>query len=68
MITKFDNNHIQFIKLNFFRSCTKIASGSSQYSGGGTRTVNMFTKLMSQGSNFVMEGVKILVVKKHVSN
>ena len=30
--------------------------------------MNMFTKLMSQGSNFVMEGVKNLVVKKHVSN
>ncbi|XP_027199034.1 sec1 family domain containing Slh [Dermatophagoides pteronyssinus] len=33
--------------------------------GGGTKTVNMFSKLMSQGSQFVMEGVKNLVVKKH---
>lgn len=32
--------------------------------GGGTKTVNMFSKLMSQGSQFVMEGVKNLVVKK----
>lgn len=33
--------------------------------GGGTKTVNMFSKLMSQGSQFVMEGVKNLVVKRH---
>lgn len=26
----------------------------------------MFSKLVSQGSNFVMEGVKNLVVKRHV--
>ena len=65
------NKHLKIIILTthfvICRSCTKIASGPSQYSGGGTRTVNMFTKLMSQGSNFVMEGVKNLVVKKHVS-
>lgn len=40
---------------------------SSQYVGGGTKTVSMFSKLVSQGSAFVMEGVKNLVVKKHVS-
>ena len=33
--------------------------------GGGTKTISMFNKLMSQGSSFVMEGVKNLVVKKH---
>ncbi|XP_023170724.2 protein sly1 homolog isoform X2 [Drosophila hydei] len=37
----------------------------TQYEGGGTRTVSMFTKLVSQGSSFVMEGVKNLVVKRH---
>ena len=40
---------------------------ATQYEGGGTRTVSMFSKLVSQGSSFVMEGVKNLVVKKHVS-
>lgn len=40
----------------------------THYEGGGTKTVSMFTKLMSQGSSFVMEGVKNLVVKRHVSN
>lgn len=40
---------------------------AAQYEGGGTKTVSMFSKLVSQGSSFVMEGVKNLVVKKHVS-
>lgn len=40
----------------------------NQYEGGGTKTVSMFSKLVSQGSSFVMEGVKNLVVKRHVSN
>ncbi|KAH9642909.1 hypothetical protein HF086_011266 [Spodoptera exigua] len=44
------------------RGFTKM---SSQYEGGGTKTVSMFSKLVSQGSSFVMEGVKNLVVKKH---
>ena len=35
------------------------------YGGGGTKTISMFSKLMNQGSSFVMEGVKNLVVKKH---
>ena len=38
---------------------------SADYSGGGTKTVSMFSKLMQQSSSFVMEGVKNLVVKKH---
>lgn len=40
------------------------ALANCQY-GGGTKTVNMFSKLMTQGSQFVMEGVKNLVLKKH---
>ncbi|ERL91253.1 protein sly1 homolog [Dendroctonus ponderosae] len=50
-----------------WKSFTKMASGAAlnQYEGAGTKTVNMFSKLMSQGSNFVMEGVKNLVVKRH---
>eukprot|EP00096_Caligus_rogercresseyi_P009495 TRINITY_DN3238_c0_g1_i2.p1 TRINITY_DN3238_c0_g1~~TRINITY_DN3238_c0_g1_i2.p1 ORF type:complete len:503 (-),score=165.64 TRINITY_DN3238_c0_g1_i2:55-1563(-) len=37
----------------------------ADYSGGGTKTISMFGKLMVQSSNFVMEGVKNFVVKKH---
>ena len=33
--------------------------------GGTTKAVNMFSSLISQSSNFVMAGVKNLVVKKH---
>lgn len=40
-------------------------SSPNQYGGGGTKTVSMFSKLMSTGSQFVMEGVKNFVVKKH---
>lgn len=49
------------------RNYKRISDIQTSYEGGGTRTVNMFSKLMSQGSSFVMEGVKNLVVKKHVS-
>ncbi len=41
------------------------AAAASNYGGGGTSTISMFSRLMTQGSSFVMEGVKNLVVKKH---
>lgn len=44
---------------------SKNSSLASTYTGGGTKTESMFTKLMSQASQFAMEGVKNLVVKKH---
>ncbi|KAL1506571.1 hypothetical protein ABEB36_005906 [Hypothenemus hampei] len=50
-----------------WKSFTKMSSGTTlnQYEGAGTKRINMFSKLVSQGSNFVMEGVKNLVVKRH---
>lgn len=48
-----------------WKAYTKMASAPNQYVGGGTKTVSMFSKLVSQGSSFVMEGVKNLVVKRH---
>ncbi|XP_033228158.1 protein sly1 homolog [Belonocnema kinseyi] len=48
-----------------WRNFMKISGYQNNYEGGGTKTVSMFSKLMSQGSSFVMEGVKNLVVKKH---
>lgn len=56
--------------LKRWKAITQKSSGMSAvaanpYEGGGTRTVSMFSKLVSQGSNFVMEGVKNLVVKRH---
>lgn len=56
---------------NYVQTWKKFAKGSnpivssSQYGQYGTKSVGMFSKLMSQGSSFVMEGVKNLVVKKH---
>jgi len=41
------------------------SSSSNQYGQYATKNVGMFSKLMSQGSSFVMEGVKNLAVKKH---
>ncbi|GLH13371.1 Protein sly1 homolog [Gryllus bimaculatus] len=48
-----------------WKAYAKMAATPNQYVGGGTKTVSMFSKLVSQGSSFVMEGVKNLVVKKH---
>lgn len=61
-----DLNPYHYIKR--WKKFSKLSLSDSQYvfhSGGGTKTVSMFSKLMSQGSQFVMEGVKNLVVKKH---
>ncbi|XP_017876919.1 protein sly1 homolog [Ceratina calcarata] len=58
-----DLNPLVYIKR--LRSYTRIAEIQHNYEGGGTKTVSMFSKLMNQGSSFVMEGVKNLVVKKH---
>ncbi|XP_034171598.1 sec1 family domain containing Slh [Osmia lignaria lignaria] len=58
-----DLNPLVYIKR--LRSYTRIAEIQHSYEGGGTKTVSMFSKLMNQGSSFVMEGVKNLVVKKH---
>lgn len=54
--------YIQRWKSIYHRS---VAVAPNQYEGGGTKTVSMFSKLVSQGSSFLMEGVKNLVVKRH---
>lgn len=55
----------KFLSTTTENSSTSNTDSIFQSLGGGTKTVNMFSKLMSQGSQFVMEGVKNLVVKKH---
>lgn len=42
-------------------------NNTSQYDSGVAKVETMFSKLLTQGSSFVMEGVKNLVVKRHVS-
>lgn len=57
-------NALEYIKR--WKLYHSIASSTNQYVvGGGTKTIGMFSKLVSQGSSFVMEGVKNLVVKRH---
>lgn len=52
----------------YYRMYANMTTSSNQIAvGGGTKTIGMFSKLLSQGSSFVMEGVKNLVVKRHVS-
>ncbi|CAH1408314.1 unnamed protein product [Nezara viridula] len=58
-----DSDALNYIKR--WKAYAKMAAMPSEYSGGGTKTVSMFSKLVSKGSSFVMEGVKNLVVKKH---
>jgi hypothetical protein len=58
-----DVSALQYIRR--WKAYTKMTAAPSQYGGGGTKTVNMFSKLMSQGSQFFMEGVKNLVIKRH---
>merc|ERR1712029_1319674 len=50
---------------NQMSNVSSAATSSDMYSGGGTKTINMFSKLVAQSSQFVMEGVKNLVVKRH---
>merc|ERR1719295_1638638 len=55
--------------LRRFKSLSMIGSKTLEFNQGGgmttTKSVSMFSKLMEKSSNFVMEGVKNLVVKKH---
>ncbi|VDI04789.1 sec1 family domain-containing protein 1 [Mytilus galloprovincialis] len=48
-----------------WRAYNKMNATPSQYGGGGTTTVGMFNKLMNKSSQFLMEGVKNLVIKRH---
>nr|CAB3265891.1 sec1 family domain-containing protein 1 [Phallusia mammillata] len=59
-----DMSPIKYIK-RWRQYSMPSTSSQQQYRGGGTKTVNMFSHLMSTGSQFVMEGVKNLVIKKH---
>lgn len=54
---------IQYVRR--WKAYAKMSAAPSQYGGGGTKTVGMFSKLMSKSSQLFMEGVKNLVIKKH---
>lgn len=54
---------VQYVRR--WKSYTKLQAPASQYTGGGVSSTSMFSGLLSKGSQFVMEGVKNLVVKSH---
>ncbi|GFN96202.1 sec1 family domain-containing protein 1 [Plakobranchus ocellatus] len=58
-----DISSIQYVRR--WKSYTKLQAPASQYAGGGISSTSMFSSLLSKGSQFVMEGVKNLVVKGH---
>ncbi|CAD5213138.1 unnamed protein product [Bursaphelenchus okinawaensis] len=59
-----DENALKFVEC--IKRATSLQLGTNDlHSGGGTKTLNMFGKLLSHSSRFVMEGVKNLVPKKH---
>ncbi len=69
---KLSLRHCQLVPVyGLFRLCRTYSQRNvnpAAYSGGGTKNIGMFSKLMSTASQFAMEGVKNLVVKKHVSD
>jgi len=64
-----DLSSLKYLKrwkqLNNQLSNVSTTSATDMYTGGGTKTISMFSKLVAQSSQFVMEGVKNLVVKRH---
>ncbi|CAG5115434.1 unnamed protein product [Candidula unifasciata] len=58
-----DISAIQYVRR--WKSYTKLQAPASQYTGGSISSTSMFSGLLSKGSQFVMEGVKNLVVKGH---
>uniref|UniRef100_A0A915JEP6 Sec1 family domain-containing protein 1 n=1 Tax=Romanomermis culicivorax TaxID=13658 RepID=A0A915JEP6_ROMCU len=58
-----DTSALKYIKR--WKSFAKTPMPQDQYTGGGIKTINMFSKLLTTSSQFVMEGVKNLVIKKH---
>ncbi|XP_059170688.1 sec1 family domain-containing protein 1-like [Physella acuta] len=58
-----DISAVQYVRR--WKSYTKLQASPNQYVGGGISSTSMFSGLLSKGSQFVMEGVKNLVVKSH---
>lgn len=59
-------DYIKRWKANSRSSVMNLQSNLKAGGGGILKTAHMFSKLMSQGSQFVMEGVKNLVLKEHL--
>ncbi|KAG2457512.1 SCFD1 protein, partial [Polypterus senegalus] len=54
--------------LNYIRqwkAFAKMAAAPANYGGSGAKAMGLFSRVMNTGSQFVMEGVKNLVLKQH---
>ncbi|MEQ2285511.1 Sec1 domain containing protein 1 [Ameca splendens] len=60
-----DLSPLNYIKQ--WKAFTKMASTPANYSNSGVKPLGLFSRVMNTGSQFVMEGVKNLVLKQHVS-
>lgn len=59
--------HVQKLKsISQLGSRVTNSSHTEEHQGAGTKTIGMFNKLLSSGSQFVMDGVKNLVPKAHL--
>uniref|UniRef100_A0AAQ6IIE8 Sec1 family domain containing 1 n=1 Tax=Anabas testudineus TaxID=64144 RepID=A0AAQ6IIE8_ANATE len=60
-----DLSPLNYIKQ--WKAFTKMAATPANYGNSGVKPMGLFSRVMNTGSQFVMEGVKNLVLKQHVS-
>ncbi|KAF7646145.1 hypothetical protein LDENG_00192540 [Lucifuga dentata] len=58
-----DLSPLNYIKQ--WKAFTKMATTPANYSNSGVKPMGLFSRVMNTGSQFVMEGVKNLVLKQH---
>ncbi|TNN26310.1 Sec1 family domain-containing protein 1 [Liparis tanakae] len=60
-----DLSPLNYIKQ--WKAFTKMAATPANYGNSGVKPMGLFSRVMNSGSQLVMEGVKNLVLKQHVS-
>ncbi|XP_072221356.1 sec1 family domain-containing protein 1 [Leuresthes tenuis] len=58
-----DLSPLSYIKQ--WKALTKLAATPANYGNSGVKPMGLFSRVMNTGSQFVMEGVKNLVLKQH---
>uniref|UniRef100_A0A1A8KDF3 Sec1 family domain-containing protein 1 n=2 Tax=Nothobranchius kuhntae TaxID=321403 RepID=A0A1A8KDF3_NOTKU len=58
-----DLSPLNYIKQ--WKAFTKMATAPANYGNSGVKPMGLFSRVMNTGSQFVMEGVKNLVLKQH---
>ncbi|XP_013877598.1 sec1 family domain-containing protein 1 [Austrofundulus limnaeus] len=58
-----DLSPLNYIKQ--WKAFTKMATNPTNYGSSGVKPMGLFSRVMNTGSQFVMEGVKNLVLKQH---